>query len=438
MQPTKIINVSLKTTKYQTFLYDGWQIYTTLTYEKSLLKLNEFESDNISCLRLNEFFIAHRHLNGELRVFCQVDYLKTVSIFVLQTQNEILISDHWNTIKEKSNKKTNELHKSILRALAGYTICEHTNYDDIVCLNSNSAYKDGRLIELEYLIFNKKEKEIILSDVRDILVKSVPHRLNYCLLFSGGTDSSCAFGLLKSMNLDFKTLHIYSDYQKNTDLNLARFILKKENFNFENAYFYKSEYIREDLKNEYQRDFTIIPKMEAIDRFNLKESFIITGEIGDQLFGGPKMESLISLMNYKRDHHYITNLWINMSYVNGPKSIEFPKNCSNDAYDCIVKRIKFILPQIEHLSYPVQAACLNFVLKGQYRLYAYKQNYSYNWLHLFADHDFVENVLISKGKEKYNKGIIKYLQKELFPIKSKVSWYLPKNGLGIPTYDKIV
>lgn len=419
-------------------------------------KINQIKNNNIKSIKNSQYVILYSFDF----VFCQSDPVKSRSIFFKIFENSLICSFYWNNIVKYSNLIVNKKHKNIVKLLAGYTVNDETLYNDVFCLSNNQylLFRDKRNYEIKEISFDCLIDDNVKFNM-DGLKFFFKKRLNNLLsmnkkiflLFSGGTDSYFIFSLLKHHNIDFYIGNIHGKYQKFTEKKICEKIIKEENFRKDRVYFFEYETpIEENLSNDYQKDYTIFPKIKLCKsflekyRFDVSDVVFVTGELGDQLYGGPKTESLLNIFYYYDNENLIdkiTNLWINMSYVNGKKSTLFSYQMSEylDSYEEIRKKIKKIIEFKKDIGAFNTCNLLNFILKGHYRLYAYDQKYneSLNWYHFFLDNDIIYYSLNLDNNLKYNNCEIKYIQKITYKKKTYIPWQISKQGLGILTHDKI-
>ena len=145
---------------------------------------------------------------------------------------------------------------------------------------------------------------------------------------------------------------------------------------------------------------------------------IFTGEIGDQLFGGPKLAALIPYCAQTKevDPWALARLWIHLSGMNRKPSVRttpyyewlfwtYPK--AREVYQELIEHIAELFLGIQTGDLVNRFLLMNLIIKGPFRMWSYSQD-NLTYAHPFADWDLVEYAMTLQSKVKiYDNGTLK-------------------------------
>jgi asparagine synthetase B (glutamine-hydrolysing) len=368
------------------------------------------------------------------------------------------ISNVFSALRRRLDLRApNERIEHQLHLLGGHSLGEETTDLKIKRLQPGHYLHNGK--QIRYLDLLDYSGEEPLSNTAFVtLTESIVSRLvksENTLLISGGTDSTALAGIVKKLRFQekFRFVHVFSPLQPQSELE----ILARSGKNMG----LKVETVRVDLSGDivpeiHDRQFSFwienpFPaKRQAVTLSNLEHTRIFTGEIGDQLFGGPKNNCLLNyaLQSRKVDPKVVAILWINQSTSYGKNASLVPSGKLEDyfleqpaarlVYQELTALIAEMFEQIPSRDYLHRIMLMNYVIKGPYRTWAYSQD-TLDWAHPFASWRLFDFLFRSASYTKvYNGGVSKSL---LFDSWSKfvspIPWSLPKHGFGIPTRSKL-
>jgi hypothetical protein len=275
------------------------------------------------------------------------------------------------------------------------------------------------------------------------------------LLLSAGTDSTCLAGILRKLGREksFTFVHAYSANQSFTeaplvdqftsDMGLA---VKKVNIPL------TGDVLSEQSGRQYSfwRENPFSGKRIAVESAGAEDARIFTGEVGDQLFGGPKNSTLLcyALQSPRISAAEIAQLWIHLSATYGQcSSLVVPPRVADifadyseakDVYDEVVQYIADLFRSMSSKDFLNRILLLNYVIKGPYRTWAYSQD-TLDWVHPFAAWELFEYSYRLRSDQKiFAGGRQKAILFEAWrPYLSEIPWSVPKHGFGIPSIEKI-
>lgn len=214
-----------------------------------------------------------------------------------------------------ANKKVkNEIEGEVVRQIItlGYPIAPLTIIKDVksllpgeeVFINLNTKEKISKISKLET---NQKEflndnelEEILLDSVEKHLISDVP----VGLFFSGGIDSTVLAILLKKLNKKLNAYHVSIEGREDT--RFAREISEKLGLNFKEIPL-KRELITELFDEMILKmdqpiaDTSLLPTMLVSREARKDVKVVLSGEGGDELFGGYLRHKKLSVVEFDTD-----------------------------------------------------------------------------------------------------------------------------------------
>ncbi len=297
--------------------------------------------------------------------------------------------------------------------------------------------KKGKIIKS---LINELPEKKIISGFNDAyldrcLKESISSHLRsdvpYCIFFSGGIDSMLLLYYLKK--LEKKNITAFSIFfndspsvhlERLADQHKVNFISEKfSESDFWNWIFFAAQKIDEPIA-----DYAILPtfKLASIASKNFKVA--ITGEGGDELFGGYGRYKKTQRFLFKNKNHIPSGEFRNIfkeKFSNWDHSLKM----SNDFYDndyTILQKFQLFdyynwLPN--NLLVKLDRCLMTFGMEGRTP---------------FVDKKLFDSLFYVEDKKKINRGFSKLFVREF--LKKKVPYYNPfnkKEGFTVPIYDWI-
>jgi hypothetical protein len=193
-----------------------------------------------------------------------------------------------------------------------------------------------------------------------------------------------------------------------------------------------------------------LAKRLAIEGAGLADRRLFTGELGDQLFGGPKNATLLNyaLQAKKVSAEEVARIWVNQSASYGRDCgirpygkielafDEAPE--ARSAYEELVAEIAAAFSRMPSRDFLNRIMLLNYLVKGPYRTWAYSQD-ELDWAHPFASWDLFDYAFRLSSEQKISEGgrpkalLLRAWKDHL----SEIPWRKPKHGFGIPARSKL-
>lgn len=388
------------------------------------------------------------------QLFAAVDHLCSTPLFY--TQNHI-----GNVFHDVSRTLSHPRHslkvKFQIEFLGGHSLGENTTIEQVKRLMPG-YFLSGNVAHpyIDFLNYQGDEPADH-SHIRELIESEIlaSTRTRNTLLLSGGTDSVALAGTICSLGLKdrFAFLHAYSSAQALSDKPVVQDIASQMGLNiiWQEVPF-SGDIIPEDSARQYSFwiENPFPGKKRAVQLAHLESTRIFTGEIGDQLFGGPKLPALLSHLAQSQSPsaEQLAKIWINQSFSYGRDSgwqthakIARLMNENSEARDAYNELVHSLTRLIENQSSPNLAQrlmMLNYVTKGPYRMWAYSQD-ALDWMHPFAswkvfDYAYRTRPLDRLGYGGTQKRILLDLWRDNL---SDLPWRLPKYGFGIPAISKL-
>ncbi len=214
----------------------------------------------------------------------------------------IIYSSEMQSI-QRLNIQNNDLSQFKLREYFQLQYCsgKKTIYNNIqrVRPGETIVIEDGKIIksQLERLPTRKKNKKINDEYIFDKIKESVSVHLRsdvpYCLFYSGGIDSTLIMYFMKELNLN-KEICAYNVNIDNTSCNEAKitdeisksFNIELNQISFSENDFWNTLPFAAKHIDEPVADYAIIPTFKMAGIASKKFKVALTGEGGDELFGG--------------------------------------------------------------------------------------------------------------------------------------------------------
>lgn len=276
---------------------------------------------------------------------------------------------------------------------------------------------------------------------------------NNALLLSAGTDSVTLAAILRKLDVlsRVRLLHVHSHLQPLSERSHCERIAAEMGLAVEYVeQAYSGDIIPEisDRQFSFWIENPFPAKKAAVISAGAQNCRLITGELGDQLFGGPKNAILMKYVSQvsRPDPRTIARIWINQSTTYGkhhsidedPKVVSIMSTPSGKrAYDEIVTFIKDAFMRMPHETYLERFMRLNLLVKGPYRAWAYSQD-DLDWFSPFADWRIAEIAMRAPvrehvGENGLGKSLLLHSWRQWI---SSVPWELKKHGFGVPALSK--
>ncbi len=274
------------------------------------------------------------------------------------------------------------------------------------------------------------------------------------LLLSGGTDSTAIAGITKKLGMEdrFRYIHAYSPLQIYSEKKNVEQIAEEMHLP---VHFQEVKYSGDIDEEVSRRQFGFwienpFPgKRRAVELAGCESRTIFTGEIGDQLFGGPKNPALLNYAFQTKNisAEQVARIWVNLSDSYGRECGTLPSKrvralsemdpLAHTAYEELVGNIASNFELMRSRDFLHRILMLNYLIKGPYRMWAYSQD-TLSWRHPFADWRLFDLCFRSPSNEKVRDGGVQkwILWNEWKSYLSEIPWRTKKHGFGIPAKDK--
>lgn len=383
-----------------------------------------------------------------------VDHISSCPLFI----SEQSISYNFKAVRDSlTDLKENNQFKASLKIYKGYNIDSSCLYHGMQRVLPCHYFKNGTLVKFIDLSFYFDEQEVNESEFSEIMEAAFLRQMQErnILFLSGGTDSALLAALAKKLNVQnkFEFYHIYTDKQIALEKDLIVKLAEKLKIDISYFLLNEQEFLQELSKMIKQlstqwRDKQFFYKMFLLEKLKsaTEENYaVFTGEIGDQLFGGPKLAAHIafttqagsfsSLDIAKQYLNLSNNTWSGVN--DSPLAVLFKKvePESYSAYLAESEKVARIFESLKTHDLVNRFLNLNLVLKAPYRLDAYSQ-YPQTFVHPFADWQVVKYALSSRSSDKLGKrGLLKGIYYKIWrDYLIEEIWTAPKTGIPIELF----
>lgn len=380
-----------------------------------------------------------------------VDHVCTYPLFYSSTQ---IAGIFYELLRATPGATRNAKVDFQMEFLGGQSIGKETTYKEISRLLPGHYLKDGR--QFAYVdLFDYPGDQPLDENKLSALCESEVQRLaarENALLLSGGTDSTTLAGIIKKLGLthQFTFIHAHSHTQALTETHLVEAIAGQMQIEVK---YRQIPFSGDVIPSQSGRQFSFwvenpfSGKRLAITEEGLGHARIFTGELGDQLFGGPKNGALLNYaLQSKLSAEEVAAIWVNLSASYG-------KNCgvrpsgrilhtlqeepgAREAYNELVGDIAALFSRMSSRDFLNRIMLLNYIVKGPYRTWAYSQD-ELDWVHPFASWDLFDYAFQLSSNEKVSGASKSILWKTWRPFISELPWSVPKHGFGIPSLSKL-
>lgn len=399
------------------------------------------------------FAFVWRGLNGDF--VAAVDHLASIPLFY----SEKNISNNFSELKKSLTTQTPNPKPEIeIQLLGGQTYFgEETTLKEIRRVRPCHFLKNGKQECFLNLFLHQGNENLNKKNFIELVEAKVENLASEqnTLLLSGGTDSTALAGIIKKIGLEnkFEFVHVYSEHQALSENHVVAALAEKMKLKVR---YLKVNFSGGILPEERDRQFSFwvdnpfLAKRKAIDLAGLRDTRIFTGELGDQVFGGPKNPALLSYCAQTKNisSHEIAAIWVNLSASYGKCNGYLPNlKLQNLIEEDFTARIAYqeLVGCLAHDFDCMQTEDLlnrfmlmNYMVKGPYRTWAYSQD-ELDWVHPFADWEIFDYMFRLKSEEKFGEsGMAKWLLLDSWrDYVSELPWNIPKHGMGIPSIEKI-
>ena len=390
-----------------------------------------------------------------------VDHVASIPIFVSQTT----CSNHFSSLAmEESANSTFDYDREFFwesQLFWGYTASDRTILKSVKRIPPGSVWQNGKIrkyLNLNDHIDNKELSTAAFSETLERVFKRSIGPMNG-LLASGGTDSATLMAVISKLNLErnFRIVSVRSNVETQNEKHLIDQLAQKLKLKIN---YYDAPTLsvgkkrtpgKEPSEMFLWKDFSFLYRRAAVKSIDKSDlSAVMTGECGDQLFGGPKLAKHIPFLLQSKNwtSKDIARQYIHLSMresslewqgynssplVNWYKSVDPDKYVFEKIYDETVDRISGFFESMTTSDLLNRLLHINLVFKGPYRLFHYSQD-SYLFTHPFADWDIVSLALQSRSQDKiFNSGRLKEIFYKTYQnhLINEI-WEAPKVGTAIP------
>lgn len=392
---------------------------------------------------------------GIQETIAAVDHVATYPLFYTETAISHIF---YELLQATPGAEPNPSIRFEIQFLGGQSYgSEETTYKQIHRIQPGHYLRNGnQLPYIDYFSYEGDEP-LDLPAFTEMVESRVAQmaRGENALLLSGGTDSVALAGIVKKLKLQekFRFVHAHSGNQSLTESHIVSRIAREMKIDVVQSCV---DFSGDILPRQSGRQFSFwienpFPaKRLAIEKSGAGHCRIFTGELGDQLFGGPKNTALMSyaLQNPRFSADELAALWINLSASYGRYSgfktfgkIELifeEEPGSKDAYLRLQSRISSLFSRLCTKDFLNRLMMMNLLIKGPYRTWAYSQD-ELDWAHPFASWEIFDFAFRLRAEEKIGPG---GSAKAIFlnawrPYMSALPWSIPKHGFGIPARSKL-
>ncbi len=396
---------------------------------------------------------------GPNRTVAAVDHIQSVPLFYSEISVSNIFSD---LLKAQPSRQENHKLKVQIELLGGHSLSSETTDNQIqrilpghflISERGKPTTQTPFINFYETLEMRPSLVEDLQGAVEDSL-RSLAGQDN-ALLLSAGTDSTTLAGVIRKLGLQgrFKFVHAHSPYQPLSEKRLVEQIAKDMGLDVVYSEVdFSGDIIERDSDRQYsfwiENPFS--GKKLAVKNVGLENCRIFTGELGDQLFGGPKNPALLSyaLQQPNLDSETIATMWINLSASYGrdcglSTSLRIldlidGDSVANSAYEELLNQLVKIFESLNDKSLANRLMRLNYLTKGPYRMWAYSQD-TLDWAHPFASWELFQLAFALSPEQKFGvNGTPKKLLADLWgSYLTELPWRISKYGFGIPAASKL-
>lgn len=385
-----------------------------------------------------------------------VDHLATIPLFYSDTAVAPLFHELQATIAEP---RVDGVCFQQMRTLLGHSIGERTTVAQIARLVPGHSLARGKQVCFLDLGEIETDEALGPGPIGELVEMELKKRLapgrDNALLLSAGTDSTALAGVTRKLGLEprFDYLHLYSDRQWLSEARLAQRVAQEMQLPLRMI---RVRAAGHELPDEPARlrafwlDDYFAAKVLGVRAAGHEASTLFTGELGDQLFGGPKTEILVHhlLARGRADARELAAVWLNQAHSWGRASGFTPSLGMQKRLDEEPGFPAVLEELTEHLARTFREAksrdllnrvlLLNLVVKGPFRLYPSSQD-PRRWALPFAAWSVVEQALRTPSRHKIAEGgTLKAIYRTLWgPWLSPIPWQTAKSGMRIPMKDTL-
>lgn len=390
-----------------------------------------------------------------------VDHVASIPLFLSQES----CSNHFSSIAtEQSEKNIFDYDREFFwesQLFWGFTASDRTVLKSVKRIPPGSIWQKGKIrkyLNLNDHIDNKDLSKAAFSEtLEQVFMRSIGSVNG--LLASGGTDSATLMAVISKLKLqaNFRIVSVRSNVETQNEKHLIDQLAQK--LNLEINYFDapilnigKKRIPGKDPSEMFLwKDFSFLYRRDAVKSIDKNDlNAVLTGECGDQLFGGPKLAKHIPFLLQTKNWSSkdIARQYIHLSmresslewqgYKSSPltnwyKSIDPDKYLFEKVYDETVSLISEFFESMKTPDLLNRLLNINLIFKGPYRLFHYSQD-SYPFTHPFADWDMVSLALQSRSNNKiFNSGRLKEVFYQSYQnLLINEIWEAPKVGTAIP------
>lgn len=385
---------------------------------------------------------------GNGKTFAAVDHLCTVPLFYTQNTIGNVFSDVKHTLSCSSDNHQKLIQRQLL---GGQTLGLGTTVNEIERICPGHYLHNGQ--QYEYLNLcdyqETTDQTETIANCCNLAITQLAETQN-SLLMSAGTDSTALAAAMQQNHIPCEFVHVYSENSVLSEAHHAKRISQEMGLN---TVFHHQAVSGDILPNDSERQYSFWIE----NPFSAKKAAIIeggysrnvfNGEVGDQLFGGPKNNTLLYYATQAKqiNPEYIANIWINQSATYGRSHAFVPdphvaslvqSSEGNAAKQEIVDYIADVLNNSNMNSLVKKFMLLNLMIKGPYRVWAYSQDSDINWKIPFAEWKVVDAALQLTEHAIYAPdGRDKSVFRKIWVNTSNIPWELAKHGFGIPAKSK--
>lgn len=385
-----------------------------------------------------------------------VDHLSNFPLYYSEKKLTSIFAD----IVSESNQ-FNVKGDEQITLLSGHTVGSETNWHGITRLPPGYIVFRGQqkkylgIAETPYT--HEEDTTHFKNTLERVFQENVAE--HNILIMSAGRDSVTMAAILKKLNLleKFEIIHIYSELQAKSEIRFVREIAKEMDLK---VHFYRQDLVVGTSEQDrirqscFWRDNAFLLKKLAVGSFVKPGTRIWHGEIGDQLFGGPKDGIFLRCLNQLPhfDLESMANLWITQANSNGSflgtdlspeiKYLfdgHYPRRLEPalKAFDEAKAEIKKVLLSVPSDYWIERWMRVNLAIKGPFRIWGYSQC-ELDWFTPFAHRDVIDAALpLSVYKKLGAEGKIRWIFYDLWKdYVSSIPWEKTKSGIAIPKPKK--
>lgn len=432
-----------------------------MKYSHEILNINEYESycSNNSILYIkgkinlsaDEIIISlengkfPENLRGNfsliwldnLQNYCfAVDHFCSFPLFF--TKDKVSQYFYDISISEK-NLSENSFFISMRKVLGGMTIGNSTTYREIQRVEPGHYVMNGKtkmFIDLlkvpTYENYDKNELKILLTNQ----IKN-----DDTLLLSSGKDSGFLLNLIhKDKKCNF--LNILSPYQMYTERYGVERLQKYYNIDVEYVTCEFTGSILSKEENKRFLDFWVenpfLSKYYAVSNSKFSNPNYITGEIGLGIYSVNNLLIYALQKSSIKIHDFCKFLVFDIK-TNGKHKSDLDLKFSLESKIALEFAINYFEERFKKSDLDLNSTLIHLSTTeiSAFRLFSYSQDKTHNWIHPYADWNFISKVIGLPIHLKVNNKFEKYLYVDM--LKEDlcfIPWEYPKNGLSIPEFNR--